>query len=154
MTRKIAVSVVTLTAALLILSMPVKAENTTNVTSPLSGVFPDACSGDTLTFTGTEHDVFSTTVNGNTVHYVDHSNIHITGTGSPSGASYTGDESVNMTENFNLTSPQQEFDVTNVLTAIGQGNTPNLQLLETEHLTVNADGTVTVNRTDLSSTCH
>jgi hypothetical protein len=154
MTRKIAVSAATLTAALLMLSMPAKADNVENVTYPISGTLVDTCSGDTITYTGTEHDVFDTTVNGNTVHSVEHSNIHVTATGSPSGASYVGDQSSNDTENFNLTSPQEEFDVTFIFSAIGQGRTPNQQFMETQHLTVNADGTITVNRVDLSSTCH
>ena len=154
MTRKIAVSVLALTAALLILSIPARAANTTNVTTPISGFFQDACTGDILSFTGTVHDVMDTTVNGNTVHFVLHANIHITATGSPSGASYVGNQSINEAENFNLTSPQEEFDVTNILTAISQGSTPNLLFLQTEHLTVNANGTVTVSRIDISSACH
>lgn len=154
MTRKIAVSVLTLTAALLIMSMPARAANTTNVTTPISGLFSDSCSGDILSFTGTVHDVMNTTVNGNTVHFVLHANIHITATGSPSGASYVGDQSLNETENLILTSPQVEFNVTNLLTAISQGSAPNLLFLQTQHLTVNANGGVTVNRIDISSACH
>jgi hypothetical protein len=154
MTRKIAVYVATLVAALLTFSMPAKAENTTNVTYSFSGTYVDACSGDIITYTGTEHDVFDTTVNGNTVHMVEHSNEHIAGTGSPSGASYVGNATGNYEENFNLTSPQGEFDITDVLTAIGQGGAPNQKLMMTQHLTVNANGDVTVNRIDFSSTCH
>ena len=154
MTRKIAVSVLALTAALLILSMPARAANTTNVTTPISDFFQDACSGDTLSFTGTVHDVMDATANGHTVHFVLHADIHITATGSPSGASYVGDQSINEVENFNLTSPQEEFDVTNVLTAISQGSAPNLLFLQTEHITFNANGTPTVTRIDISSTCH
>ena len=154
MTRRIAVSVLTFAAALLILSIPARAANTANVTTPISGLFTDACSGDILSFTGTAHDVMSTTVNGNTVHFVLHANIHITATGSPSGASYVGDQSLNETENFNLTSPQEELDLTNILTAISQGSTPNLLILETDHLTVNANGNVTVNSIDISTACH
>jgi hypothetical protein len=154
MTRKIAVSAATLTAALLMLSMPAKAENVENISYPISGSFPDACSGDIITYTGIEHDVINTTVGGNTVHMVDHFNVHVTATGSLSGASYVSDESLIEEENFNLTSPQGEFDVSSLFTLNGQGSTPNQQILETQHFTVNANGTVTVNRIDFSSTCH
>jgi hypothetical protein len=154
MTRKIAVSAVTLTAALLILSTPARAANTTNVTLPISGSLFDSCSGENVDYTGTVHVVADVTVNGNHVTLVQHENFHVTATGESSGATYVGDESFNDTENFSLTSPQEELNFTEPFTLIGQGSTPNLKSLATEHVTVNADGTVTVNRIDITSSCH
>ena len=130
---------------------PAAAEVVTNVRVPIAGTTTNDCNGEDVNFTGEEHFVFRATLDGSGgIHLAVHSNIHVTGTGVTTGAKYTGSQEVN--EHLNLVGAQNG-NLTITFRLIGQGKVPNLLANVTAHFTVNANGNVTVDRTDIRVVC-
>jgi hypothetical protein len=151
MKRKIVLSAVTLTAGLVIL-LADSAKINTDV--PFSETVI-TCSGDTLTLNGIAHEEATGVVNGNTAHIDAHINLQASGVASPSGTSYT----------FNATATDnQEVDIDPVTltgaqtivaegTLVAQGSAPNETVRAQAHITINADGTVTIEKVTVSDIC-
>jgi hypothetical protein len=74
----------------------------------------------------------------------------ISGTGSVTGAKYQGTGMTQMGENFKT---GFEFTFNNRFDIIGQGPGNNFSVHETAHITVNANGTLTVFFDNFSVTC-
>lgn len=130
---------------------PAAAEVVTNVRTPIAGTIVNICNGENVDYAGEEHFVFRATVDGSGgIHLGIHQNIHVSGTGQTTGAKYSGSQQDN--EHVNLVGAQN-LSLNFSFKLIGQGKVPNLVVHETVHITVNANGDVTVNRTDLRIEC-
>ena len=78
-----------------------------------------------------------------------HDNIHVTATGSL-GNSYEGNQENNNPFNGRV-GVEQTFGLT--FSEIGTGSAPNFEQHILEHITVNANGTVTVSFSNASANC-
>lgn len=116
-------------------------DDVSNTTAPFSGTIFDECSGEVIDYSGTTHQVVTSTVDSTGVeHFTDHVDIAETAIGETSGNSYIGrgeDEfsvSQSPTELFTTTEPVN-------VELIGQGNVPNLLIKNLFHITTNQDDT-------------
>lgn len=111
--------------------------------------------GETVVLSGNLHVVASTTITANNAHVMMSNNPQgVTGVGSITGDKYQGTgvtrEDLNVANGFfpeNLT-------FVNNFRIIGQGAANNLLVHENNHITVNANGAITVNQVNLSIACH
>jgi hypothetical protein len=153
MTRKIAISVVTFAAVLLALGMPASAANVFNQDIPISTTVPDLCSGELVGLTGTAHVLVGATLNDNHLHLDLHANIHATGTGLTSGASYVDNDAINVSLNLSANAAQNVTVVAD-LNLVGKGSVPNEKIKILIHVTMNANGDITAVTLDFDGTCH
>ena len=114
------------------------------------------CNGDTVTFSsGTETiTVRETDAGSGRVNVGEQLNIKADGVGA-TGAAYRWNENDNVTNN-NFTVDDNGAVAENVAasgTIVGQGSVPNFKVHLNEHLTITPDGTVRVDRLDLTSNC-
>ena len=128
------------------------------VVTTTSGNFtlgPDSCIGEAVDFTYTETNSSSVSVQNGIAHVNNHSQFDAIGVGETTGNSYSIHGTENEVENIDLDptteSGEESFDVTENI--ISQGGAPNEQIKMREHITVNADGTVTVSRDNFSDNC-
>jgi|SRR5215469_17277931 len=136
--------------ALLLLVAVNAAASVVNVSIPISGALISPCNGATITYSGSDHSVFSIMSDGaGGFHVVEHDNIHVTAT-DDQGNSYVGDQSVNNTFNARV-GVENTFLFT--LTLITQGSAPNVQQIFVSHITINANGTVTAFFTHVGANC-
>lgn len=111
------------------------------------------CSGETVTVTGTISDDMHIEINGNTMNFSEHQQGQLVGTGSL-GNNYVVNVNENVTLN-GISSNNGVFiinDVT-IFRMISKGKAPNFIVRRNAHLTVTANGTVTVDRVDFTVTC-
>ena len=118
-----------------------------------TGSFNNSCTGEMVTLTETGELNFRGVINDNRVNLSEHVNVQLNGVGQTSGATYVGHVSENITINRSLINGAVEFNfVVNVnINTSGGGN--NVKITLTFHVTVNANGDVTVVRSDFSSVC-
>lgn len=113
-----------------------------------------ACTGDTITGLIDVSVSVTSELNGNTLLLDIQGNIHGTATGSPSGASYTFNSTVSEMEqedaDSSLTGAAEV--ITNV-ELISQGSAPNEKAVADAHVTINADGTITVFTVTVKDNC-
>ena len=123
--------------------------------APISftGSFFNSCTGESVNLTETGDISVRGVINDNRANFSLHYNIQLNGVGQTSGATYVGHVSQNITINRSLINGAVEFNVVvNVnLNTSGGGN--NLKGGIRFHLTVNANGDVTVARLDSSFGC-
>jgi hypothetical protein len=132
-------------------AVPAAAEVTSNVRVDISGSIANPCNGEIVNFAGTAHYVFRTTVDANGgLHVGVNANAQVKGTGATTGAKYVANEQLH--QQINLAGAGTTTLVHN-LALKGQGQVPNFVLMERVHVTVNANGEVTVDRTESSSEC-
>ena len=126
----------------------------TNETLPFTGSATNTCNGDTVTFSGEIHITNHVTTDANnSSHIRTHINYQgVSGTGTPSGASYNVVTSQNETRNDNV-GPQSETTVTQVANLVAQGSAPNSKMLVVIHITVNANGVTTSEVEQITITC-
>jgi len=137
-------------AALLLVAVNAAASVITNVHIPLSGTAFNPCNGETVTFSGIDHFTVHVTLDGAGGFHADvHENIHVTGTGSL-GNSYEGNQEDNNPINGRV-GLEQTFGLT--FSEISEGSAPNFEMHVLEHITVNANGTVTVFFSNFTSNC-
>ena len=116
--------------------------------------FVSACTDDTISGTVTVTVSAVEELNGNTFHLDIHSVINGTATGSPSGANYILDSTLLMNEEQSVDLPLTgEADIITNVELIGQGSVPNEKAAVVAHVTVNADGTITVLHTTVRDNC-
>ena len=115
--------------------------------------FNNTCTGEMVTLNYTSDFSVRGVINGNRVSLSFHIQDHYDGTGNTSGANYQGSGNLNETVNFSLNNGQGEVNFVEhvIITTAGGGN--NLKINASFHLTVNANGDVTVSRGDFSVVC-
>lgn len=107
--------------------------------------------GEDVLLSGTIHQVFHITSNANGFHLTTHQNPgDVTGTGQTTGDTYHGAGS--STYHLNVEAGQT-VNSTNNFQLIGEGSASNLTLHVETHLTINANGEVTVSRSDSRIEC-
>jgi len=117
---------------------------------PLSGAVFNPCNGETVTFSGVDHFTAQVTLNGAGGFHADfHDNIHVTATGSL-GNEYEGNQEDNGPLNGRV-AMEQTLPFT--FSEISKGSAPNFEVHALQHITVNANGTVTVFFSNFTSSC-
>jgi hypothetical protein len=131
-----------------VVSAPLLADQliTSNVTAPLSIVVQSGTctTPQAIALSGQLHMSFSITTNNNATHIHSHANSqNISGIGLIDGSRYTLVIVNNGEFNFNGV-PPLELQSSSDSDLISQGSTPNLHVRLISHMTVNANGDVTV----------
>jgi len=123
------------------------------VTVPEDFIFADPCTGENVHFTGsvTFSTAFST--NANTFHESIHVTEHLDGVGLTTGAKYVANVEENAEENGSFGGFPVEENIVANEHVIAQGALDNFTVRETFHITINANGTVTVVRTSVEAFC-
>ncbi len=156
MRRKILIYWIAATAPLLT-GLTAKAAVITRTIIPIDTTVSVPCAvggaGEMVALVGAQLAVFSVTADANGGQHIStHFNNHgVTGTGLTTGDSYQS-TGVNR---FSSSSrgAMSEFTFINSFLMIGSGAGNNLLVHETVHMTVNANGEVTADITDISSEC-
>jgi hypothetical protein len=137
-------------AALLLVAVNAAASVIVNVDIPVSGAVFNPCNGETVTFSGIDHFTIQVTFDGAGGFHADaHDNVHVTATGSL-GNSYEGNQEDNNPFNGRV-GFEQTFGLT--FSEISKGSAPNFELHILQHITVNANGTVTVFFSNFTANC-
>jgi hypothetical protein len=113
---------------------------------PVSFSVTNPCNGETVELSGFAHFAFHvTTDDTGGIHEMFELNIQASGTGTESGARYRISEGTSGVANSAIgTDGAQEFTFPERLLVIGQGKVPNFVLHTVAHITMNANGEVTV----------
>ena len=110
--------------------------------------------GEVVDLSGPLHTLISATVNGNNVSgYFHFQPQGISGTGETTGAKYQATGVTLQSFKASLQNGQANLTFVNNFRIIGQGPGNNYLVHETMHLTINADGTLTVLFDNLSIDC-
>lgn len=131
---------------------------TQNTKDPLDiSVFVDCANGgagETVHLTGTLHTLFTYTINDNNVSgkFQDQPQ-QVSGTGDVTGATYQGTGVTQEKFQGSLQNGQYSETYVNNFRIIGQGSGNNYLVHETMHLTINANGDLTVDHTIDSAEC-
>jgi hypothetical protein len=135
-----------------------KAAVTTNESVPLAITVFIPCAnggaGETVTLTGELHVLLTFTINGNNISGKTHFQPQgISGLGDVTGAKYQGTGVTQDQFKSSLQNGQFEESFVNNFRMIGQGPGNNFLVHENLHITVNANGDVTVMHDNLSVEC-
>jgi hypothetical protein len=110
--------------------------------------------GEVVDLSGPLHTLISFTINGTNVSGVFHFQPQgISGTGETTGEKYQATGITEESFKSSLQNGQANFTFVNNFRIIGQGPGNNFLVHETMHLTINADGTVTVFHDNFSIDC-
>lgn len=136
--------------------VPAFADQVVHTSTPMSFTILNPCNGEAVDISGSITFDVTMTVNANTVHGHLHENAQdLTGTGETTGAKYQETGAVNSDSNFSATAGvPANADTLVHINLVGQGNVPNFNMDINEHITINADGTVTATVNNVSTTCH
>jgi hypothetical protein len=128
------------------------AETVVNEHIPISGLVLNECNGETVALSGEAHVVIRETSDGaGGMHFGFHGNFTgVTGTGDQ-GNDYSVQDVLN--DSFNLTNGATEHTVNESFTLISHGSAPNFIGHALFHITVNANGDITVEFTNISGEC-
>jgi hypothetical protein len=130
------------------------ADPPTKITVPEDLIFFDQCSGEDVHFTGSTIFSFSSSANKNTFRFTLNIVERLDGVGLSTGASYKANVEDNFEETGSFSGfPFEHNEVVN-MHLIGQGAVANETIKQNFHFTVNADGTITVDRASAEFTCH
>jgi hypothetical protein len=110
------------------------------------------CTGETVTVTGTIGIDFHTVINGNRLNYSEHQQGQLEGTGSL-GNSYVTNINENIALNGSFNNGAFVIDDVTIFRMISKGGAPNFIVRRIAHLTITADGVITVDRVDFSTIC-
>jgi hypothetical protein len=143
----LALSLVALTNVAFAQATPIKVDVT------FSDVFTyaNSCSGESVDFTYTIEFSMRGTVNGNRVNTSIHQSEQYDGVGQTSGNTYHGNSQIKQTENYSLNNGQLIFDFVAHTMVTTPGGSNNLKISQTFHVTVNANGDVSVLRGDATT---
>ena len=147
-----------LATVLAILILPANAAKQINQSIPINlTVFvpcADGGAGENVDLSGNLHDMFYLTVNKNHFSLDIHDNPQgISGTGETTGDKYQGTGVTHQHMTGSFVNGQANFTFINRFDFIGQGPGNNFTVHETEHVTVNANGTVTVSFDNFTADC-
>lgn len=110
--------------------------------------------GELVDLSGPLHTLVSATVNNNKASgYFHFQPQGITGTGETTGLKYQAVGLTQQSFSGSLQNGQLALTFVNNFYIIGQGPGNNFQVHETLHITINADGSVTVSHDNFSATC-
>ena len=146
-------------AAALVVSAAALAETIVNQTLPFSGTAFNSCTDELVMVTGNIHTTTRVTVSGSRIH--EGVTVHITGVKGTTlaGATYVETDVTNQETNFSTDLAPSEFtsERTMNLTRLGEDGTfvagDDLRVHVIAHMTVNANGVVTVDKDDASVDC-
>ena len=110
------------------------------------------CNGDALTVTGDEVYDTHAVLNGNRANLTAHADGDYTAT-DLAGNTYIGNAKYSIHQNVPAVNGAFSYNAVQQVHFIGQGSAPNFKVTFTAHVTVNADGTTTVIRSDVSTHC-
>jgi hypothetical protein len=114
----------------------------------------DGGAGEVVDLNGPLHTLISFTINGNNASgYFHFQPQGITGTGETTGLKYQATGITQESFKSSLQNGQANFTFVNNFRIIGQGPGNNFLVHETMHLTINADGTLTVSFDNLTVDC-
>jgi hypothetical protein len=147
-----------LVAMLAIVLVPANAAVQVNDTTEISLTVFVSCAaggaGEVVDLSGPLHTLISFTINGNNVSgYFHFQPQGISGTGETTGASYQATGVTLESFKNSLQNGQANLTFVNNFRIIGQGPGNNFLVHETLHLTINADGTLTVSHDNFSTDC-
>jgi len=147
-----------LIVSLLMLSTSANAAVVVNDTTDinLSNFVPCALGGvgEIIDISGPLHTLISITINGNNVSgYFHFQPQGISGTGETTGAKYDGTGVTEQSFKSSLQNGKANLTYVNNFRIIGQGAGNNYLVHETMHITINADGTLTVFHDNFSIDC-
>ncbi len=147
-----------LVAMLAIVIVPANAAVQVNDTTDISLTVFVPCAaggaGEVVDVSGPLHVLMSFTINGNNVSgYFHFQPQGISGTGETTGAKYQATGVTLESFKNSLQNGQANFTFVNNFRIIGQGPGNNFLVHETLHLTINADGTLTVSHDNFSIDC-
>ena len=145
----------TLLSALGVLGFALKsrASVVVNFDIPVNGTVFNPCNGENVAFTGVDHFTASTTSSRNGGFHLDtHDNVHVTAIGDE-GNTYVGNEEDSLHLNVSLSGSTGEENVPLTFSEISQGSAPNFEMHALLHITINADGTVTVSFSHFTAAC-
>lgn len=130
----------------------------TNTSTPVSFTALVPCAnggaGELVDFTGSVHEVSRIAIDGNTVHAGLHFNYQgLKGVGQITGDTYAANGSFEETENGDFVNGAFMTTTQEHIHYNGQGSAPNLTIRFSEHLTINANGDVTVFFENFSIDC-
>jgi len=110
--------------------------------------------GEIIDLSGPLHTLISTTLTGNSVSgYFHFQPQGLSGTGETTGAKYNGTGVTEQSFKSSLQNGQANLTYVNNFRIIGQGAENNYLVHETLHITINADGTLTVFHDNFSIDC-
>ena len=110
--------------------------------------------GETVDLAGPLHTLISSTINGNDVSGVFHFQPQgISGVGETTGQTYHATGVTEESFKSALHNGEANLTFVNNFRIIGQGAGNNFLIPETMHITINADGSVTVNHDNFSTEC-
>ncbi|HEY2016969.1 MAG TPA: hypothetical protein VGH38_25870 [Bryobacteraceae bacterium] len=148
------IGAVLLAVALLIFTLAAVASPPTSIVITDDFVYSDPCTGEDVHVTGTTVIRTSTSVSNDIEHVSLHVSQKDTGIGLTSGATYKINGEDTQQVNIRLVNGTGEENAVTTFNVIGKGNVANEHVKELLHVTVNAGGTVTVQRTSITDTCH
>ena len=130
-----------------------QAGNVANVRAELPFTVSNPCTGENVVGTIRVHFLLTLTANDNNVSGMELLQYSAQGVGQTTGARYAGDETGHTSFKSSLVNEQTTMtdSVTFHLTTPGGGN--NMVISGRSHITVNANGDVTVSYDDLSFSC-
>ena len=132
----------------------VQVNDTTNVNLTVFVPCADGGAGEIVNLSGSLHTLIALTINGNNVSgYFHFQPQGISGIGETTGDDYQGTGVTEETFRNSLQNGQANSTFVNNFRIIGQGPGNNFLVHETLHLTINADGTLTVSHDNLSIDC-
>ncbi|HET7813027.1 MAG TPA: hypothetical protein VFL13_01485 [Candidatus Baltobacteraceae bacterium] len=114
----------------------------------------DNGAGENVALSGTLHDLATAVVNANTVHITFEDNPQdLKGIGQTSGDKYEGTGVTREDVNFAVTGFPANFTYVDNFRIIGPGPSNNFLVHEVAHLTINANGAVSVSSDSFSELC-
>jgi hypothetical protein len=125
----------------------------TKTTLPVDFILNDPCSGEDVEFTGSSTVSLAFSANANTSHASLQISSHLDGVGLSTGARYKSNFEAKTEKNGSFAGFPFETNEALNLDFIGQGTVANETIKETMHITIDGNGTMTVNRSSLELTC-
>jgi hypothetical protein len=154
MKRTHVLSAATRSAALLIATVAGIASPPSSFEIPDNSIIVSPCTGEFIQLSGSVTIKTSYSVQNGIAHISLQIKEHATGVGLTSGNSYIINGQDNQNSDLKLVNNTGEENAIFTSNVIGQGSAPNEHLKSTLHVTVNTDGTLTVERVSLTDTCH
>jgi hypothetical protein len=129
----------------------VQAATVYNLTHPINATVLNACTGESVVFSGNEHDLFTLTMASNGGFHADQqANYQDVQGVDDQGNTYVIPGAEHLSLNGQVA---QEETVTETVQVISRGSAPNFIMHQDEHITINADGTVTAFHDNISTVC-
>ena len=147
-----------LVLAIVVPSFPQAQTNTQSLTVPFVATVEVPCAnngaGEFISFDGFVHAVYSDTVNGNKVQWrVMYNPQGLTAVGSATGTTYHATGVTRWSGSADVVDFPVSITVVNRFFMIGEGSGGNLKMSDTYHITINANGKMTVELEKHQITC-